>query len=185
MWGKLSLSGPNLRPCHPTDLLPERDRGQDGMEEERGLARTVVVGNDTFKRRNIVGVWLGLPLITLGIYPFVWHYKVNNEARRYLRDNTIRPGISLLAITLGSFLIVPPFVSVYRTCSRIQRMEEKAGITSRIEPVLGLIFIFVFGLHSLYMQSHLNSIWDAHLRMGQAAPTIGGAIAALPLSPQD
>jgi hypothetical protein len=24
------------------------------------------------KRRNIVGVWLGLPLITLGIYSLVW-----------------------------------------------------------------------------------------------------------------
>jgi len=150
------------------------------------MARTVVVGNDTFKRRNIVGVWLGLPLITLGIYPLVWHYKVNNEARRYLRDNTIRPGISLLAITLGAILIVPPFVSVYRTCSRIKRMEEQAGITSQIEPVLGLLLVFVFGLNSLYMQSHLNSIWDAHLRLGQATPAItpAGAIAALPLAPQ-
>jgi uncharacterized protein DUF4234 len=150
------------------------------------MARTVIVGNETFKRRNIVGVWLGLPLITLGIYNYVWHYKVNNEARRYLRDNSIRPGISLLAITLGAFLIIPPFVSVYRTCSRIQRMEQQAGVTGRIEPVLGLILIFIFGLHSLYMQSHLNAIWDAHLQSGQAAVITGpaGAIAAVPLSPQ-
>src|SRR2546421_12526813 len=149
------------------------------------MARTVVVGTETFKRRNIVGVWLGLPLITLGICPFVWHYKVNNEARRYLRDNSIRPGISLLAVTLGAFLIVPPFVSVYGTCSRIKRMEEQARISSRIEPVLGLIFIFVFGLHSLYMQSHLNSIWDAHIWSAQGGVAGGpaGAIAALPVSP--
>jgi hypothetical protein len=150
------------------------------------MARTVVIGNETFKRRNIVAVWLGLPLITFGIYSYVWHYKVNNEARRYLGDNSIRPGISLLAMTLGAFLLVPPFVSVYRTCSRIQRMEEKAGITARIEPVLGLIFIFVLGLHSLYMQSHLNGIWDAYLRAGETGAVSGpaGAIAAVPLSPQ-
>jgi hypothetical protein len=149
------------------------------------MAQTVVVGGETFKRRNIVGVWLGLPLITLGIYHFVWYYKINDEARRYLKDNSIRPGMSLLAISLGIFLIVPPFLSVYRTCGRIQRMEEQAGLTSTIEPVLGLILAFL-GFHSLYMQSHLNRIWDAHLRSGQGGVVSGpaGAIAAVPLSPQ-
>jgi Domain of unknown function (DUF4234) len=29
------------------------------------------------KRRNPLGVWLGLPLITLGIYVFVWYYKIH------------------------------------------------------------------------------------------------------------
>jgi Sec-independent protein secretion pathway component TatC len=131
------------------------------------MAQRVVIGNETFKKRNIVAVWLLLPFITLGIYHFVWYYKINNEARRYLKDNGISPGMSLLAITLGAILVVPPFVSVYKSCSRIQRMQVQAGLTSRIEPVLGLLLTFVFGLHVLYMQSHLNSIWDAHLRSGQ------------------
>jgi hypothetical protein len=87
-----------------------------------------------------------------------------------------------LAITLGAFLIVPPFVSLYRTCSRIQRMQEHAGIASRIEPVLGLVLGFVFGLSSLYMQSHLNHIWEAYLRTGptQVAIPTGEPLAALP-----
>jgi len=131
------------------------------------MAQIVVVGSQTFKRRNIIGVWLGLPLITLGIYHLVWYYKINNEARRYLADDKISPGISLLAITLGAFLIIPPFVSVYNTGSRIARMQERAGLDSRIEPVLGLLLTFVFGLHTLYMQSHLNRIWDRYL---QTAP---------------
>src|SRR5438309_5240404 len=50
------------------------------------MAQQVVIGNETFKRRHPVGVWLGMPLITLFIYYFVWYYKINNEARRYLRD---------------------------------------------------------------------------------------------------
>jgi Domain of unknown function (DUF4234) len=134
------------------------------------MAQTVVVGNQTFKRRNIVAVWLGLPLITLGIYHLVWYYKINNEARRYLGDDSISPGISLLAITLGGFLIIPPFVSIYKTGSRIARMQEKAGLDSRVEPVVGLLLTFVFGLHALYLQSHLNRIWDRHLQAG-ARPT--------------
>ena len=141
------------------------------------MAQTVVVGNQTFKRRNIIGVWLGLPLITFGIYHLVWYYKINNEARRFLGDDKISPGISVLAITLGALLIIPPFVSVYNTGSRIARMQERAGLDSRIEPVLALLLTFVFGLHTLYMQSHLNRIWDRYL---QTAPPATGQ---LPTSP--
>ena len=133
------------------------------------MARTVVVGNETFKQRNILGVWLGLPFITLGIYHYVWYYKIHNEARRYLRDYSIKPGISVLAILLGGILIIPPFYSVYQTCKRVQRMEANAGLSSRIEPVLGVVLMFVFGAHVLYIQSHLNSIWEAYLRAGPAA----------------
>jgi hypothetical protein len=134
------------------------------------MARTVVVDNQTFKRRNIVGVWLGLPLITFGIYHLVWYFKINDEARRFLRDDSISPAISVLAITLGAFLIIPPFISVYQTGVRIQRMQERAGLRSRIEPIIGLALTFVFGLHTLYMQSHLNQIWDRYLRSGADQP---------------
>jgi len=133
------------------------------------MAQIVNIGGETFKRRNIVAVWLGLPLITIGVYYYVWYYKVNNEARRYLRDMTIRPGISLLAVTLGWLLIVPPFVSIYNTGKRIRRMEEAAQMSSRVEPVLGIALAFIYGLHSLYYQSHLNGIWDRYL-VGQAQP---------------
>jgi hypothetical protein len=39
-------------------------------------------------------------------------------------------------------------------------MEQAAKVPSQIEPVLGLVLVFVFGLHSLYMQAHLNRIWE-------------------------
>jgi hypothetical protein len=144
------------------------------------MAQTVVVGNQTYKRRNIVGVWIGLPLITFGIYRLIWYYKINNEARRFLGDDGISPGIALLAVTLGAFLIIPPFVSIYKTCSRIARMQERAGLDSRIEPVLGLLLLFVFALDSLYMQSHLNRIWDRYLQ--SAPPTTGQLPNAMPPS---
>ena len=132
------------------------------------MAQSLVIGNETFKKRNIIGVWLGLPLITLGIYHYVWIYKLNNEARRYLRDDSIRPAMSVLAFIPGAILIVPPFIAIYRLGQRIARMEEAAGLQARVEPVLGLVLSFVFGSHALYYQSHLNAIWDRYL---QASPT--------------
>jgi Domain of unknown function (DUF4234) len=134
------------------------------------LAQTLVIGNETFKRRNIVGVWLGLPLITLGIYGFVWIYKVNDEARRYLRDDSIRPGRSVLAFIPGFILIVPPFIAIYRLGKRIARMEEAAGLRSRVEPVLGLVLSLIYGAYTLYYQSHLNGIWDRYLQTTPAVP---------------
>src|SRR2546423_15629524 len=92
------------------------------------MAEIVRIEGQEFKKRNIWAVWLGLPIITLGIYTFVWYYKINDEARRYLRDDSIRPGISLLAVLLGWVLIVPPFISVYRTPGRVTGCQAKAGV---------------------------------------------------------
>jgi hypothetical protein len=127
------------------------------------VSQIVVVENQTFKKRNIFAVWIGLPLITLGIYSYVWIYKVNDEARRFLKDESIRPAMSVLAFIPGAILIIPPFVTIYRTGKRIARMEAAAGSPNRAEPVVGLILGFVFSLYSLYYQDHLNGLWDRYL----------------------
>lgn len=134
------------------------------------MSQIVVVGNQTYKKRNIFGVWLGLPLITLGIYSYVWIYKVNDEARRFLHDDSIRPAMSVLAFIPGFILIIPPFVTLYRTGKRIARMEAAAGSPNRAEPVVGLILGFVFSLYSLYYQDHLNGLWDRYMSSA-AIPT--------------
>lgn len=135
------------------------------------MAQDVMIGDQVFRRRSPVGVWIGLPLITLGVYYFVWFYKINDEAKRYLRDPSMRPKNSLMAVLFGSILIVPPFIAIYRTGERVQRMQANAGIQDRCEPWINLILAFVFGLDRLYLQVHLNKLWDAYLGPGVAAPT--------------
>lgn len=147
------------------------------------MAQIVVVGNQTYKKRNVVAVWLGLPLITLGIYSFVWIYKVNDEARRFLGDDSIRPVLSVLAFFPGFILIVPPYVTIYRTGKRIARMEAAAGSPSRAEPLVGLVLAFVFSLYSLYYQDHLNGLWDRYLGSGGVPPPIAPPPPAPPLPP--
>jgi hypothetical protein len=136
------------------------------------VGQIVVVGNQTFRKRNIFAVWLGLPLITLGIYSYVWIYKVNDEARRFLKDDSIRPVMSVLAFIPGAILVIPPFVTIYRTGKRIARMEAAAGSPNRAEPVVGLILGFVFSLYSLYYQDHLNGLWDRYLSPASMPPAV-------------
>jgi hypothetical protein len=104
---------------------------------------------------------LGLAIVTLGIYQLVWYYKVNAELRSQGED--VSPGLALLAVSLGVVLIVPPFVSVYNTAERIRRVQERAGVTSPISPVLALVLLFVPLVNmfqTAYMQSALNAAWE-------------------------
>src|SRR5438552_11414297 len=102
------------------------------------MAETLEIGGHEYKKRNPLGVFV-LSYITLGIYYFVWYYKSNREARDFLDDPEINPGIALLAVTLGWLIIVPPFVSMYRTGQRIERMQQKGGVTDSLSPGIGLL----------------------------------------------
>jgi hypothetical protein len=48
-------------------------------------------------------------------------------------------------------------------------MESKAGVSPSISPALGLLAALVLAVHVLYMQEHLNRVWD------RAAPQAGAA----------
>jgi hypothetical protein len=114
------------------------------------------------KHRNVVLVWLIWPIITLGIYSLVWWYKINRETHDFDRRIDVSPGVAVLAIVPGFILLVPPFVTTFRTGKRIQQAELAAGIANPISPGLGLLLSFILSLHVIYMQSHLNGLWAVY-----------------------
>lgn len=121
------------------------------------MATTYEVNGATVKERNPFGVW-ALVFLTLGIYYLVWYYKINKEMRR-AQDIDVDPAMSVLAITLGAILIVPPFVSLYKTGRRVERAQFKGAVRDRISPVLSFILSFFLALHVIYIQSNLNKLW--------------------------
>jgi len=127
------------------------------------------------KTRNIWLTWLIWPLITLGIYHFVWYYKINREARDFDENIDVKPGLSVLAVTVGWIIIVPPFVSIYRTGERIAQMQEDAGMERSCNGWIGLVLSFFASLHTLYYQYELNRIWA---RLGNPQE---GSLVALPV----
>ena len=116
----------------------------------------------TGKRRNPFLVWLVWPIITLGIYHLYWWYQINDETRRLDPSIDVNPVISLLALFPGGLLIVPVFVTVYRTGNRIRSMQRAAGIAPSVMPIVGILLMFVFSSYSLYYQFNLNGIWSAY-----------------------
>ena len=151
------------------------------------MATTVRLPLGEAKIRNL---WLVLLLlvVTLGFYYLYWYYSINRELRDYGRHEDRRldidPGMSLLAITLGAFLIVPPFVSAWRTVKRVRAAERLAGIPydDHLNHALGFV-LFIVGfvllpIEVFYVQHHLNRLWrhvlgeDERRAMGMR-PTTG------------
>jgi Domain of unknown function (DUF4234) len=113
-------------------------------------------------RRSIL-IWYLLSFVTLGIAWFVWYYKMNADAKHLaLRhaDTETRargwsPGMSIVAVTLGSFIIVPPFVSVWGTWSRVREGTRSHSMAAGKQ----FLFCFVPLINIAYsgvLQSQLN-----------------------------
>jgi hypothetical protein len=99
------------------------------------------------------------------------YYFVNDELKDIGAANddpnlaSSSPGTSVVAVLLGSFLIVPPLLSVYNYGQRIRRGQSVAGVpeTQRINPVLAFLLAFPGGLlvipgffHYWYVTKHQN-----------------------------
>lgn len=134
------------------------------------MAESVTLDGEVYIKRNPLGV-LGLSIITLGIYWLYWYYKVNDEIRRYEKDDSVRPGIALLAMTLGWIVIVPPFISLYNTSLHVVRMEERVGSPALLSPALNVVLLLVFGFGTgIYTQEHLNRVWAMALASSALPP---------------
>jgi hypothetical protein len=123
------------------------------------MAETIDIAGGQVKIRRPWGVFF-LSLITLGIYYLVWYYKTNKELQLY---TDVKPGIALLAVTLGGLLIIPPFVSEWRYYKRIRQAQEATGTPHPISHVLGfvlyLVALILLPFETVYAQEHLNRLW--------------------------
>jgi Domain of unknown function (DUF4234) len=125
------------------------------------MAKTETLRGETYLKRDPLGV-LGLTIVTLGVYGLYWYYTVHDEIRRFEQDDSVQPGIALLAVTLGWLLIVPPFISVYNLSAHVADMETLEGIQQRLSPALNVVLLLVLSIGiGIYTQEHLNRVWAA------------------------
>ena len=106
-------------------------------------------------------------IITLGIYMIFWWYFINREMADLGRAKGIadlgeEPIWSVVAITVGALVIIPPFVSLWRTCRRIERAQSNVLGSNNFSPILNFILALIpivqFVVPFL-MQSNLNQVW--------------------------
>ncbi|SNS79798.1 protein of unknown function [Actinomadura meyerae] len=129
---------------------------------QQGGAPAAVAAGVNMKRRNPVGAWLGLPMITFGIYGLVWFFKVHDELHQYDRriDNAATGALlSMLfgAVTLGIW----PLVVFVKLGGRIAQAQRAAGLQPSCSGGMGFL-LGIFGFGVLYYQIQLNKVVDRY-----------------------
>src|SRR6185437_15204630 len=93
-------------------------------------------GSCQMKRRNPLLVWLVWPLITLGIYHFVWYYKIHREMADYQPKRNIPVAGPVLVLIFLGWTIIAPFISYYNTGNRVRQAQRAAGLVPTCSPLL-------------------------------------------------
>jgi Domain of unknown function (DUF4234) len=110
------------------------------------------------KRRNPVGAWLGLPLITLGIYGLVWYYKVHAELAAFDRRRGISAGLALCSVLFGAITLgIWPLITWIKLGGHIRNAQRAAGLQPSCSGGVGLLLAIV-GFGVLYYQIELNKV---------------------------
>jgi hypothetical protein len=122
------------------------------------------------KIRNPIGVFF-LGFITFGIYYWHWFYSVNSEAATITNDQKAKPGLSLLAATLGGLLIVPAIWTHWTTAQRVGNATgQPAGTVANVFFSI-VLFPFVGLFYTYWVQGKLNKYARGqHFQASQVAP---------------
>lgn len=119
------------------------------------------------KRRNPFAVWLGLPIITLGIYGLVWFFKVHNELANYDRRIPNNATNALLSMIFGWITLgIWPLIMWVKLAGHIAQAQRAAGLQPSCSGGLGFL-LGIFGFGTLYYQFELNKVID---RYGDTQP---------------
>lgn len=122
------------------------------------------------KHRNPFAVWIGLPLITLGIYTYVWYYKIHREMADFDRRRDIPVAGPMLVLLFLSWTLIAPIISFHNTGKRVRDAQVAAGLDATCSPALSWLLLFAFGANTLYLQFELNKIIDSYHGQPEGAP---------------
>ena len=148
------------------------------------MARDVTIEGGRYRERMPLGVF-ALSAVTLGVYFLYWYYRVNDDARRYLRDYDILPIRSVLAllvaglvvapalwmvfghggerfavgIPLAALCVLPAIVSFRRTALRTGRVLAKAGVEGYAGLLTWILLTVLSFIGAASVQASLNRAW--------------------------
>jgi hypothetical protein len=114
------------------------------------------------KRRNPFGAWLGLPIITLGVYGIVWYYLVHSELANFDRRRPVSAGMALCSMLFGWITLgIWPLVTWIKLGGHIRNAQQAAGLRPSCSGGLGFL-LAIFGFGVLYYQIELNKVADRY-----------------------
>ncbi len=132
-----------------------------GQVAQAGGGQPGLIGMQ-MKRRNPFGVWLGLPIVTLGIYGVVWFYLVHSELSGFDRRRGVSTAMALCSVFFGWITLgIWPLVMWVKLAGHINAAQRSAGLEPSCSGGLGFL-LAIFGFGSLYYQLELNKVADRY-----------------------
>jgi hypothetical protein len=121
------------------------------------------------KTRGPIAVWL-LGLVTFGIYPLVYWYKIHVELGQFDPRREVKPVFELMSVWLLAFTIVLPILSILHLAERVRNAQTAVGLTEDCSGGLGILFAILAGTHVIYFQSKLNQVIAANSSVPAGQP---------------
>lgn len=132
------------------------------------IARELNVGwrDDTVRRRSPLLIGLAGMLTPYGLTGW-WWWRVSNELRDFGQahdvpeaSGTLKPAVETIMMSIGCYVIAPPFIVIIMAVSRVRAAQVAAGLERPLNPRivwLAPLFPVLCGL----LQRELNRLWDA------------------------
>jgi hypothetical protein len=103
-------------------------------------------------------VWL-LSIVTCGIYGIIWYHRLQQELGQWSGGRIeTNPTNSVLAVTLGACLIVPPIMSWIGTVDRIRTAQLMTGLQPTVTFWGTVGRAFLLSYHYKWLQDNLNEV---------------------------
>ena len=129
------------------------------MAEQVQIPGTQAMG----KVRDPLAV-VALAFLTLGIYFFFWYF-LNRELKEVgeaagTEECGTSPGTSLVAVTLGALIIIPPFFSIYNSFKRLNAAYKlTVGPGEAFDAGLGILLWILISPVAMYIfQMKMNEV---------------------------
>src|SRR6185312_6872865 len=108
--------------------------------------------------RNPAAAWLGLPIITLGIYGLVWYFLVHDELAKFDRRRNVSAGMALCSVLFGAITLgIWPLITWVKLAGHIREAQRAAGLAPSCSGGVGFL-LGILGFGVLYYQIELNKI---------------------------
>lgn len=125
----------------------------------------IMMGNPNSRYTILISIAIVYAFFGAMLVSLPWWYRIHRELRDLDQSYDTgefsgRPVLSLLMMTIGWLVVLPPFISIFRLGRCVQRAQARAGhaMTLRSPWILapGLLFCPIL---FAYLQHELNKIW--------------------------
>ncbi|HEX8648332.1 MAG TPA: hypothetical protein VF715_15675 [Thermoleophilaceae bacterium] len=114
-------------------------------------------GGGGIGQRESVVEWL--LCLFIPFYNVYWFHRASKEMQEWSGGRIdYNAGATIAALTIGAFVLIPPFVAIFSFGGRVRRAQELAGVEPRASGIGFFGRLFLLGYGYKWIQDQLNEL---------------------------